>query len=403
MPQFTYTAVDAAGKHLAGTMEATSKLQMITKLKEKGLFLLEAEDKVDTANRNLASMAKKVKLKPLAVFCRQFATLINAGITAIKSLDILYQQTVDKNLKACIGRVYESVQKGEAMSEAFRKQGAAFPELFVNMVMAGESAGNLDQVLIRMADHYEKENKMKNKIKGAMIYPMVLASLTIIVVVLMLTVVLPSFIGIIQSGGGEIPLPTRLLLGLSDIMTSYWYIIGGVIALLVIAWRGFKRSDQGRLWWDTTKMKLPVVGKSLKMIYAARFARTLSTLLASGIQMLQSIEITARIVGNQMIHDKLLMVTEDIRKGTQLSVAIKRTDQFPAMIYNMISVGEESGLLDDILFKTAAFFDEESDAAISRLVGLLEPLMIIIMAVVIGFIVISIALPMFTMYGAVGT
>ncbi len=401
MPQFTYTAIDAAGKRLAGSLEAANKNQLILKLKEKGLFILDAEDKVETSTRNLASMSKKIKLKPLAIFCRQFATLINAGITAVKSLDILYQQTMDKNLRACIGRVYEAVQKGEAMSEAFRKQGAAFPELFINMVMTGESAGNLDSVLIRMAEHYEKENKLKNKIKGAMVYPMVLTVLTVVVVVLMLVVVLPSFTGIILAGGGEVPLPTRILLGLSDVITSYWYMIGGGLIIIIIGWRGFKRSEKGLLWWDSKKLVMPIVGKSLKMIYAARFARTLSTLLSSGIQMLQSIEITARVVGNQFIHDKLLIVTEDIRKGTQLSVAIKKTEQFPAMIYNMISVGEESGLLDDILTKTAAFFDEESDAAITRLVGLLEPLMIVFMAIIIGFIVISIALPMFTMYGAI--
>ncbi len=402
MPQYSFTAVDVAGKHMNGTVEAANRNQMILKLKEKGMYILEAEDKADTVVRNLASTSKKVNLKPLAVFCRQFATLINAGITAIKSLDILYQQTIDKNLKGCIGRVYEAVQKGEAMSDAFRKQGNAFPELYINMVMTGESGGNLDQVLIRMADHYEKENKMKNKIKGAMIYPLVLACLTVVVVILMLMVVLPSFIGIINSGGKELPLPTVFLLGLSKFLTDFWWLVGGIVILMVIGWRGFKRSENGRLKWDTLKIKLPIVGKSLKMIYAARFARTLSTLLSSGIQMLQAIEITSRVIGNQLMHDKLMAVTEDIRKGSQLSIAIKKTDQFPAMIYNMISVGEESGLLDDILFKTAAFFDEESDAAIGRLVGLLEPLMIIIMAVIIGFIVVSIALPMFTMFGAVG-
>jgi type IV pilus assembly protein PilC len=235
-----------------------------------------------------------------------------------------------------------------------------------------------------------------------MVYPMVLAVLTVVVVILMLIVVLPSFIGIIESGGGEIPLPTRILLGMSDVIKKYWYIIGGSITLIVIVWRGFKRSEFGRLWWDSKKLKLPVAGKSLKMIYAARFARTLSTLLSSGIQMLQSIEITSRVVGNELFLQKLQVVTEDIRKGTQLSAAIRKTELFPPMIYNMISVGEESGLLDDILYKTAAFYDEESEAAIGRLVGLLEPLMIILMAVVIGFIVISIALPMFSMYGAIG-
>ncbi len=401
MAQYSYTAVDTSGKKFTGILEATNKSQLILKLKDKGLYVTDAEDKADTVAQEQAQRSKKIKLKPLAIFCRQFATLINAGITAIKSLDILFQQTVDKNLKACIGRVYEAVQKGEAMSEAFRKQGAAFPELFINMVMTGESAGNLDQVLIRMADHYEKENKMKNKIKGAMIYPIVLATLTVVMVIIMLVFVLPSFIGIITAGGGEIPLPTKILLGLSSFLQRFWWLVGGIIVLIVIGWRGFKRSEGGRLWWDTKKIGMPIIGKSLKMIYAARFARTLSTLISSGIQMLLSIEITSRVIGNQLIQNKLVTVTEDIRKGTSLSSSIQKIEEFPAMIHNMISVGEESGLLDDILTKTAAFFDEESDAAISRLVGLLEPLMIILMAVIIGFIVISIALPMFTMYGAI--
>jgi type IV pilus assembly protein PilC len=401
MPQYNYSAVDAAGKHMSGAIEAQTLPLAIQKLKEKGLFILEAEDKVETQVKAQATMAKKIKLKPLAVFCRQFATLINAGITAVKALDILYQQTEDKNLRQYVGRIYESVQKGEAMSEAFRKQGPAFPELFINMLLAGESSGNLDAVLIRLADHYEKENKLKNKVKGAMIYPMVLMTLTIVVVILMLTVVLPQFTSIILSGGGTLPGPTRLLIGTSDFLKDYWYLVGGIVILLSLGWRAFKRSDKGKLWWDSKKLKIPVVKKSLRMIYSSRFARTLSTLLSSGIQMLQSLEITARVINNQLIHDKLKTAMEDIRKGTTLSIALKKTDQFPPMIYNMINVGEESGLLDDILNKTAAFYDEESEAAIQRLVGLLEPLLIIFMAVVIGFIVIAIALPMFSMYGAV--
>ncbi len=304
-------------------------------------------------------------------------------------------------LKKYIGRIYEAVQKGEAMSDAFHHQGEAFPELFINMLLAGESSGTLDTVLLRMADHYEKEVKLKNKIKGAMIYPMVLMTLTIVVVILMLTVVLPSFIGIIEAGGGQLPGPTRMLIALSEFLQKYWYLVGGVILLLTIGWRAYKRSDTGHLWWDTQKLKLPIVKKSLRMIYSSRFARTLSTLLSSGIQMLQSLDITARVINNQKIHNKRKTVIEDIRKGTPLSVSLRKTNEFPPMIYNMINVGEESGLLDDILTKTAAFFDEESDAAIQRLVGLLEPLMIILMAVIIGFIVIAIALPMFSMYGAI--
>lgn len=402
MPQYTYTAVDLAGKKTSGTMEAASYAQLSARLKEEKRFITSAQDQAEIKRSKEIGASQKVKIKPLAIFCRQFATLINAGITAVKALDILYQQTEDKTLKKYVGQIYEGVQKGEAMSEAFYRQGEAFPELFINMLLAGESSGTLDGVLLRMADHYEKENKLKNKIKGAMIYPMVLMTLTVVVVILMLTVVLPQFTSIIVAGGGVLPLPTRMLISLSDFLKNYWYLVAGIITLLSIAWRAYKRSDQGHLWWDRQKLKMPIVKKSLRMIYSSRFARTLSTLLSSGIQMLQSLEITARVINNRQIHDRLKMVIEDIRKGTPLSVALKKTDEFPPMIYNMINVGEESGLLDDILTKTAAFFDEESDAAIQRLVGLLEPLMIIFMAVIIGFIVIAIALPMFSMFGAVG-
>lgn len=401
MPQFTYTAINTSGKKQTGSMEAANRGQLINKLKDDGWFVVKAEDVADAIRRKEIGASKKIKLKVLAVFARQFATLINSGITVVKAMDILYQQTEDKTLRESIGKVYEAVQKGETMSDAFRHQGEAYPELFTNMLMTGENAGNLDMVLLRMADHYEKENKLKNKIKGAMIYPAVLGTLTIVVVILMLTVVLPSFVGIITSGGGQIPLPTRILLDLSDFLQSYWYLVLGVIILLVIGFRGFRRSEKGGLKWDSFKLKVPIVKKSLPMIYASRFARTLSTLLSSGIQMIQAIEITARVINNRKLMNELMTVTEDIRKGSQLSTALRRIEAFPVMIQNMISVGEESGLLDDILEKTANFYDEESDAAIARLVGLLEPLMIIFMAVIIGFIVIAIALPMFSMYGAV--
>lgn len=401
MPQYTYTATDSGGKRFTGTLEAASRGVLSARLREKNLFVLEAVDLAEVQARKNIGEKKKIKLKPLAVFSRQFATLINAGITAVKAMDILYQQADDKLLKASIGEIYENVQKGELLSDAFRKQGEAFPELFVNMVMAGESAGNLDQNLMRMAEHFEKDNKIRNKVKGAMIYPLVLMVLTVLVVILMLTFVLPRFMGIIAAGGGDLPAPTRFLLGLSGALTSYWYLFIAVGILVWVGWRAFTRSDAGRLWWDSTKLRVPIVKKSLNMIYSARFARTLATLLASGIQMLPALDITTRVVQNQLIASKLTAVAEDIRKGLPLSKSLAKTGVFPPMIYNMISVGEESGMLDDILNKTANFYDEESEAAIQRLVGLLEPLMIVLMALIIGFIVVSIALPMFSMYNYV--
>lgn len=401
MPQFEYTAVDINGKTIKGTMEVASKSQLIERVKGNGLFLTSSIDKSEIGSKSVEAKSTKIKTKVLAIFCRQFATLINAGITAVKSLDILYQQAEDKTLKESLGKIYEGVQKGESLSESFRRQGQTYPELFINMILAGESSGNLDSVLYRLADHYEREHKLNNKIKSSMIYPIVLMVITIAVVILMMVVVLPQFTQLITSGGGEIPLPTRILMGMSDFLIHYWWILIGMIALIVILWRSYTRTDKGRLWRDTKMLTMPIVGKSIKMIVTARFARTLATLLSSGIQMLPSIDITTRVVGNRLIHDKLLIAMEDIRKGISLSLSLKRISEFPPMIHNMVGVGEESGLLDDILTKTALFFDEESEAAIQRLVGLLEPTMIILMAVIIGFIVVSIYMPMFAMYSFV--
>lgn len=402
MPQFVYTAVDERGNTVNGRLEANSHGQLVQRIRDKGLFLTSVVDQAEVHQQIKLGASKKISTKSLAIFCRQFATLINAGITAVKSLGILFQQTEDKSLKASLGVIYEGIQKGESLSEAFRKQGTAYPELFNNMLLAGESSGNLDAVLIRLADHFEKENRLNNKIKGAMIYPIVLSVLTVSVVIIMVVFVLPTFTGFITSGGGEIPLPTRLLIWLSDFLKAYWWLLICIGIVLAIGWRAFVRSENGRLWWDTQKLGMPIVGKSLKMIYTSRFARTLSTLLSSGIQMLPAIEITSRVVGNQLIRNRLTAAIEDIRKGVSLSLSISKIEQFPTMIHNMIGVGEESGLLDDILVKTAQFYDEESESAIQRLVGLLEPLLIIVMGLVIGFIVLSIFLPMIGMYDSIG-
>jgi type IV pilus assembly protein PilC len=398
MPHYLYTAVDDHGNTVNGRLEANTQDQLVQRIRDKGLFLTSVTDQAEVHQQIKIGSAKKISIKSLAIFCRQFATLINAGITAVKSLGILYQQTEDKSLKTSLGVIYEGIQKGESLSEAFRKQGPIYPELFNNMLLAGESSGNLDAVLIRLADHFEKENKLNNKIKGAMIYPTVLSLLAVVVVTIMIVFVLPTFTGFITSGGGEIPGPTRFLIWLSEFLRAYWWLLICIGIIVVIVCRAFVRSEKGRLWWDSRKISMPIIGKSLKMIYTSRFARTLSTLLSSGIQMLPAIEITSRVVGNQLICNRLTNTIEDIRKGVSLSLAISKIEEFPTMIHNMIGVGEESGLLDDILVKTALFYDEESESAIQRLVGLLEPLLIIVMGLIIGFIVLSIFLPMLSMY-----
>lgn len=401
MPQYEYSAVDADGKVVNGVMEAAAQNQLVKRIKDQDLYLLSYVDKAEVNRRKLESSVKKIKTKTLAIFCRQFSTLINSGITAVKSLDILYQQAERKELKDSLGKVYEGVQKGESMSEAFRRQGHAYPELFLNMLLAGETSGNLDSVLLRLADHYEKENKQNNKIKSSIMYPIILSVVTVIVVIIMLVFVLPTFTSMLTSTGGEMPATTMFLMNVSEFIKNYWWLVGGILAIFFILMRAYTRTEKGRLWWDSIKMRMPAVGKSLKMIYTARFTRTLSTLLSSGIQMLPAIDISSRVIGNKVIHDKLVATMEDIRKGVSLSLSLSKIEEFPPMVHNMVSVGEESGLLDDVLFKTAAFYDEESEAAIQRLVGLIEPVLIVFMAIVIGFIVISIYLPMMNIYNAI--
>ncbi len=401
MPQYSYSAVNAAGVLVKGRADADNPTALNVALKAKGLYITKAQEFVINDETTRTSI-KRIKTKPLSVFVRQFATLIQSGVTVIKGLDVLYQQADDKNLKTIIGRIYEGVQKGELLSEAFRKQKLAFPELLINMIEAGEASGTLDTVLNRMAGHFEKEAKLQNKIKSAMMYPIILSVVMILVVIILLTFVLPTFMGMLSSAGAELPITTKILMGASQLVVDYWYAIIGLIALAIFGWRAFLRSEKGRLWFDSLKFKIPVVKKSLTMIYCARFARTFSTLLLSGIQMLNALEISSRIVGNALLAQNLMTAREDIRKGISLSASFRKIVLLPPMVHSMISIGEESGMLDSVLDKTAAFYDEESDAAIQRMVGMLEPVMIVVMAVVIGFVVISIAQPMFGMYGAIG-
>jgi type IV pilus assembly protein PilC len=401
MPQYNYQAINTAGNRVKGLVDADNPTALSLALVAKGLYLVKAKEFVVSEDGPRVSI-KRLKTKPLSVFIRQFATLITSGVTVIKGLDVLYQQAEDKNLKTILGRIYEGVQKGELLSEAFRRQKAAFPDLLINMIEAGEASGTLDTVMNRMANHFEKEAKLQNKIKGAMIYPMVLSVVMVIVVIILLVFVLPTFTGMLSGVGTELPVTTKILMGFSGLFINYWYAIIAVVAVVFFLWKAFLRSEKGRLWFDSFKFKIPVVKKSLVMIYCARLTRTFSTLLMSGIQMLSALEITSRIVGNQLLANQLMAAREDIRKGISLSNAFRKIPLLPPMVHSMISIGEESGMLDSVLDKTASFYDEESDAAIARMVGMLEPAMIVVMAVVIGFIVISIMQPMFAMYGAIG-
>ncbi len=392
--KFNYIAVTKSGFRVNGSVESTSENEVLRMIKSNGYLPVSIERDIESEAK-FEILSKKVKKKDLAVFCRQFYTMLDAGINIVNSLDILSAQTENKTLKKAISDVAENVQKGVTLSEAMKMHPKVFPTILINMVEAGEVSGNLDTILERMAVHFEKENKTENKVRSSMVYPIVLMIVSVVVVIFMLIFILPTFVGMFEGSDTPLPLPTQILIGLSDFLQSYWYIFIGIVALLVFGITSYVNSENGRRLYDGMKLKLPIIKGTTAKIVTSRFTRTLSTLMSSGIPLLRSMEVVSRVVNNKVVEDKLISGIEDIRRGVPLSRMIKDIEIFPPMVDSMVKIGEESGALDDILLKTADFYDEEVDVALTKLTSMLEPLMIVFMALIIGFIVIAMYLPMF--------
>ena len=310
---------------------------------------------------------------------------------------MLYQQLESKKAKKCIGEIYESVQSGRSLSEAFAEQRGVIPNIMISMISAGEESGRLDEIMERLADHFAKDAKLKNKISSAMVYPKILAALTAVISIGLLTFLVPKIGDTIKEIGGDLPGLTKFLLNLSSSIVHYWYIYLAVVGLLVYGFKLWKSSDKGAETWSKFMLKAPIIGKSTRMNASARFTRTVSTLLRSGISVLQAVEITERSLDNVILQKKLSEARVEIRKGSSLSRSIRDITEFPPMIYAMVAIGEESGTLDMILEKAADYFEDEADAATQKMVTALEPAMIIIMAIIVGTVVGGIAMPIFTM------
>lgn len=397
---FKYRAVSQNGEIIEGFYEAKDESDVLVMLKGNNYLPVSIEKDIG-AEAQIDLFAPKVKKKDLAVFCRQFYTMLDAGLGIVKCLEILEKQTENKTLAKSIASVFEDVQKGFTLSEAMKSHKNVFPQLLIHMVEAGEVSGNLDTIMERMAVHYEKESKLEQKIKSAMIYPIMLAVVSIAVVVFLLVSVLPTFISMFEGSGQALPGPTQILLDISNWLSSYWYIFISMVLGLILAFVVLRRTPGGRRFLDNLKLKIPVVKDTTVKIITSRFTRTLSTLLASGIPLIQSIEVVSKIVGNKVVYDRLEVATDDIRKGVSLSRAVRNVGVFPPMVDSMINIGEESGALDDILNKTADFYDDEVEASLQKMTTLMEPLMLVFMAVIIGFIVIAIAMPMFEMMNTI--
>jgi type IV pilus assembly protein PilC len=394
--KFKYKAITSNGQKIEGVFNAASEEDVIAMIKGNSYLPVKVERDIGQ-EAQIEIFKSKVKKKDLALFCRQFFTMLDSGLGIVKCLDILEMQTENKTLKPIIGEVNEGVQKGLSLSEAMKKFPDTFPMILTNMVEAGEVSGNLDAILERMAVHFEKENKLENKIKSSMIYPIALLVVSIAVVIFMITFILPTFTGMFTGSGVELPWPTRVLLGMSDFIQSYWYILVGIFGLLAFVITTFKKSEVGRAFFDGLKLKLPVIKGTTVKIITSRFTRTLSTLMDSGIPLIKSMEVVAKVVNNLPVEERIEDSIEEIRKGVPLSRAIQNVGVFPPMVDSMIRIGEESGSLDEVLLKTADFYDEEVETSLTKLTTLIEPIMIVGMAIVIGFIVIAMYLPMFDM------
>ncbi len=397
MPLFEYKAISQTGDSINGRYNAKDRNEIMQMLRNKSYHPVQIKEVSESTDLSKLSLFNKVKSKDIAIFARQFYAMLNAGVTIIQCLDILRVQTEKPYFREVIEEVYESVQKGSTLSEAIKEHQKVFPELFISMVEAGEASGNLDVIMDRMAVHFEKETKIQNKIKGAMTYPIILAVVSVAVVIFMLVAILPTFLGMFEGSDVPLPGPTRLLLNISNALQQYWYLfVLGTVALVYFI-RRYIQTPIGKQQFDMLKLKLPIVKNTVIKVSTSRFTRTLSTLLASGIPLLQAMDIVSKVVGNRIMADGIISVKEDMRKGYDLAGPVQRLGLFPPMVHSMIRIGEESGSLDDVLQKTADFYDEEVEVAIQKMTTMLEPIMIIVMAVVIGFLVVAMYLPMMDM------
>jgi len=395
--------IDLTGTQIETTYRGETKDEIIGLIRSKGHtpVKIQAIEELGQDVKTLDIFQKKVKSKDIAIFCKQLHTMLEAGMPLITALEVLSNQSENSTLKKIIFEVALSVQKGTILSESMRAYPKVFPSLLINMIEAGEMTGNLDNVLEKMADHYDKETKINSSIQGALIYPAVLSILVIVVVIFLLVFVMPTFIGMFTTAGAELPGPTRVVLGVSDALQNYWYIFLAVIGGAVYGIRTASKTLSGKRFLDNIKLKFPLTKGPMKKIVTSRFSRTLSTMLVSGIPIIDALTAAASTTNNQVIIEGVEQINEDIKKGSNLSALLKKMDIFPPMMVSMVSVGEESGALEEMLSKTADYYDEELEAAVSKLVKLLEPLMIIFMALIVGFIVIAMMLPMFDMYSLI--
>jgi type IV pilus assembly protein PilC len=405
MATYQYVAKDALGKVITGTSEAENEQILVRRLREKGYWVQKVNPARSATRQQaqarpssgaLASLGR-VSGRDLAVFCRQFATMIDAGVSLVRCLAVLEEQTGSARLRGIIREIQAAVESGETLSRALTRWPRVFNNLFTGLVRAGEVGGVLDETLNRLATFLEENERLRRRVKAAMTYPVLVLIFATVVVIGMVTWILPQFVQVFEDLGiKELPGTTRMLIQISNFLTNRWYMMIGGVVLFVLAFTQYVNTRIGRRHWDWVKLKVPIFGKLNHKICIARFSRTLSTLLMSGVPILQALETVAGSVDNEIISDAIMASRAAIREGEQIGDPLQRSGMFPPMVVQMVAIGEETGSLDQMLSKIADFYESEVEATLAGLTAALEPLLIITLGFIVGFIVISMFMPLIT-------
>ena len=403
MPVYVYKALDVSGKAVRGIIDAESPRSARAKLRGSGIYPAELKEEARSETsrtqtvRNIWLLFQQVRLQEIAVMTRQLATLIGAGVPLVPALNALINQVENNTLRKVITQVRERVNEGSTLSDAMRPYPRIFSELYTNMVGAGEASGALEAVLQRLADFIENQVNLRNKIRATLAYPVFMLFIGTGILIFLMTFVIPSVTEIFRESKRVLPAPTILLLTISSFFKNYWWVLASIGAAVVIGLKRYIRTEAGRMFYDRLKLSIPIVGGLTTKIAISRFSRTLATLLNSGIPLLSSLEIVRTVVNNQVIADAIAGAQENIREGQEIHTPLAQRGVFPPLVIQMIAIGEKSGELEQMLFKVAEAYDNEVEATIGSLTSMLEPVMILIMGVAVGFIVLAILLPIFEM------
>src|SRR5688500_1131104 len=398
MPTYMYKARTLNGENTQGEVNAATESEVVGHLRKRRLVVVSVKEKPKEVS---ISLGKRVKTKDLVLFTRQFATMINAGLPLVQSLDILASQQPKPKVAQKIRAILSDVESGSTLADSMRRHRDFFSDVYVNMVAAGEAGGILDTILLRLAEYLEASEALKRKVKGAMFYPATVFGFAIIAIAVLLIFVIPTFAGFFTSAGVALPLPTRIVMGLSNFLLGYWWAVMAVMGVAFYLLRSYRATPQGKLATDKLLLRLPILGGVLRKASIARFSRTLGTLVSSGVPILEGLEITARTAGNRVVEDAVMASRVSIAGGETIAEPLKKSGVFPPMVTQMINVGEQTGGLDEMLSKIADFYDEEVDAAVEALLAAMEPIMIVVLGVIVGGMIVAMYLPIFDMINAV--